>query len=76
MKKVPHEILQLPIHLREEMALREAFADVLAEHKRLGLPLAISRNGQVVWVSAEELEAEQTKEAPPAPDPFSPPPAL
>lgn len=46
--------------LREEalQALREAVAGVIAEHKRLGLPLAIWRDGKVVEISAEEAEAE------------------
>jgi len=44
-----HEALQ---------ALREAVADVIAEHKRLGLPLVIWRGGKVVHISAEEAEVE------------------
>ena len=46
--------------LREEalQALREAVADVIAEHKRLGLPLVIWRDGRVVEISPEEAEAD------------------
>jgi hypothetical protein len=46
--------------LREEalQALREAVADVIAEHKRLGLPLVVWRDGKVAHISAEEAEAE------------------
>lgn len=46
--------------LREEalQALREAVWDVIVEHKRLGLPLVVWRNGQVVEISPEEAEAE------------------
>jgi hypothetical protein len=58
MTKIPDEILKLPLHVRAEMALKEAFAEVLAEHKRLGLPVVILRDGKVVRVPAEELESE------------------
>jgi hypothetical protein len=46
--------------LREEAlhALRDAVGKVIADHKRLGMPLVIWRNGQVVEISAEEAEAE------------------
>jgi hypothetical protein len=46
--------------LREEalQALREAVADVIAEHKRLGMPLVVWRDGKVVEISPEEAEAE------------------
>ncbi len=39
-------------------ALREAVADVIAEHKRLGMPLIVWRDGKVVEISPEEAEAE------------------
>jgi hypothetical protein len=38
---------------------REAAADAIQLHKRLGLPLAVWRDGQVAWVTAEELERSQ-----------------
>ncbi len=41
-----------------EQALREAALQALREHKEEGLPLAMWRDGQVVWMSAEEVEAE------------------
>jgi hypothetical protein len=46
--------------MREEAlrALREAMWDVIQEHRRLGLPLVIWRDGQVVHISPEEAEAE------------------
>lgn len=46
--------------LREEalQALREAVGDVIAEHKRLGIPLVVWREGKVVEISPEEAEAE------------------
>jgi hypothetical protein len=39
-------------------ALEKAARQAVADHKREGLPLAMSRDGEVAWVSAEELEAE------------------
>ena len=46
--------------LQEEalQAMHDAMADIIAEHKRFGLPLTIMRNGKIVEVSAEEAEAE------------------
>ncbi len=45
--------------LREEalQALRDAVGKVIQEHKRLGIPLAIWRDGKVVEISPEEAEA-------------------
>jgi hypothetical protein len=44
----------------DEEGLNEAFArasrKVRLEHKLLGLPLAEWRDGQVVWVSPEEID--------------------
>jgi hypothetical protein len=45
-------------HERATRALEEAVAGVIAEHKRLGLPLAVWRDGKVVHISPEEAEAE------------------
>ncbi len=39
-------------------ALRTAAREAVREHKEEGLPLAMWRDGKVVWVPAEELEAE------------------
>ncbi len=39
-------------------ALQKAARQAIEEHRREGLPLAIWRDGEVAWVSAEELEAE------------------
>ncbi len=41
-----------------EQALRDAARKAILEHKKEGIPLAMWRNGKVVWVSAEELEAQ------------------
>ncbi len=41
-----------------EQALEKAARQAIREHKAEGLPLAMWRDGEVVWVPAEELEAE------------------
>lgn len=58
MKVLKDPEFQLPLHALALQALREAVAQVIAEHKREGTPLAVWRDGQVVWISAEEAEAE------------------
>ena len=37
------------------MALREAVADALAEHKLRGHPIAVWRDGKVVMIPPEEI---------------------
>ena len=60
--KLPPEILSLPLEVRAEMAMKEAVDKVIEEHIRLGIPLHIMRDGQVVAVSAEELRKEKESE--------------
>jgi hypothetical protein len=59
------ELLKLPWHVRATSALREAVARAIAEHKREGLPLAVWRDGKVVWISAQEAETEHAANSPP-----------
>jgi hypothetical protein len=58
MKPTPEELARMSWHERATWAFEEAVGKVIAEHKRLGLPLAIWRDGQVVHISPEEAEAE------------------
>jgi hypothetical protein len=58
MKKVPANVLELPLEERAEMALRAATREVIVEHARLKLPIYIWRNGEVVEVPPEELRAQ------------------
>jgi hypothetical protein len=37
--------------LKAEKALKMAVAGVIKEHRRLGLPIAVMRNGKAVFVS-------------------------
>jgi hypothetical protein len=57
MKRIPKNILRLPMEKRAEMALREAVNEVIEEHARLGLPLYVGRKGKVVELSPEEVRA-------------------
>ena len=42
-----------------EQAMGEAIQDTLREHKLLGYPIVIWRDGKVVWVPPEEIELEE-----------------
>jgi hypothetical protein len=46
--------------------VREGVRDAIRRHKQMGLPLAVWKDGQVVWITAEEAEAAMASE-PPAP---------
>jgi hypothetical protein len=49
------DVLELPLHVRAEMALRAAVREVIASHIRSGRPIHIWRDEKVVEVSAQEL---------------------
>ena len=38
-----------------ETALRAAVRDALARHKKAGNPVAVWRNGKVIWLRPEEI---------------------
>jgi len=46
---------------KAEAALKAAVAKVIAENKRLGIPLVIWRDGKVVHVPPEELVVREVK---------------
>jgi hypothetical protein len=54
-RKTIEEVKKLPLEVRAEMALKEAVAATLAEHKRRGFPIAVWRHGKVVWIPPEEI---------------------
>lgn len=58
MTKTPANVLNLPLEQRAEMALRAAVERVIVEHARQGLPIYIWRDGKVVEVPPEELQAQ------------------
>lgn len=45
----------IPLDIRAEMALKEAVADAIAEHKRQGYPIAVWRDGKAVLIPPEEI---------------------
>jgi hypothetical protein len=59
--KPPRDILELPIEVRAEMALKAAAEKVIIEHARLGLPIYITRDGETVEVPPEELRIQAAR---------------
>ena len=57
MIKPPKNVLELPLEVRAEMALKAAVEQVIVDHARLGLPIFIWRDDKVVEMSLEELRA-------------------
>ena len=63
--KPSRKILELPLHLRAEMALRDAFDGVLDEYARMGMPLQTLRDGHVVEISVEKVREKLRAQADP-----------
>jgi hypothetical protein len=61
MTRPPANVLALPLEERAEMVLKAAVEKVMVEHARQGLPMYIWRNGTVVELSPEQLQAEATR---------------
>jgi hypothetical protein len=61
MTKPPANVLDLPLEVRAEMALRAAVEKVIVEHAQKGLPIYIWRDGKVVEVSPDELRAKAAR---------------
>ena len=40
---------------KAERAIKEATAEAIETHRRLGQPIAILRDGEVVWIPASEI---------------------
>jgi hypothetical protein len=45
----------IPLDIRAEMALKEAVAEAIAEHKRRGHPIVIWQDGKVVTIPPEDI---------------------
>jgi hypothetical protein len=45
----------IPMDVRADIALKEAVADAIAEHKRMGRPIVVWRDGKVVKIPPEEI---------------------
>jgi len=55
------KLTEVPLEKLAEEALKEAVAEVIADHKRTGDPIAILRNGKVVRVPADQIELRETR---------------
>lgn len=58
MTKPPANVLELPMEQRAEMALKAAVEELIIEHARTGAPFYIWRDGKVIAMPMEELQAE------------------
>jgi len=58
-KGMRKELKGLSLEVRAEMALKEAVAEAIAEHKRRGNRIALWRNGRAVWISPEKIVVSQ-----------------
>jgi hypothetical protein len=57
MRRPPANVLESPLEVRAEMALKAAVEKVWEEHAREGLPIIIWRDGKIVEVPPEEVRA-------------------
>jgi hypothetical protein len=61
MTKPPTNVLDLPLEQRAEMAFKAAVEKAIIEHARRGWPMYIWRDGKIVELSPEELQAEAAR---------------
>jgi hypothetical protein len=61
MKKPPANVLELPLIVRAEMALKAAVEKVWEEHAREGFPIYVLLDGKKVEISPEELRIRLSK---------------
>jgi hypothetical protein len=59
--------LELPLHKRAEIALKQAVTKLIAEHKKTGDPLVIWRNGKVEMADPHEVVGPDLPESEPMP---------
>jgi hypothetical protein len=64
MRKPPANVLELPLEVRAELALKAAVENVIEEHIREGRSIYVWRDGRVVEVSAEELRKRSPRVVP------------
>lgn len=58
MTKPPINVLELPLEVRAEMAMRAAGEKVVIQHAQEARPIYIWRDGKTVEVSPEELKVQ------------------
>ncbi len=51
----------IPIRERAEKALKKAVADAIADHKGLGDPIVIWRDGKVVKIPADQIDLRENQ---------------
>jgi hypothetical protein len=61
MTKPPANLLDLPLEVRAEMAMRAACEKVIIDHAREGRPIYVLRDGRVIEVSPKELKIEAAR---------------
>jgi len=61
MTKPPPNVLDLPLAERAVMAFQAAVEKLIVEHARTGRPFYIWRDGKVIAMPKEELEAEAAR---------------
>jgi hypothetical protein len=52
---------KIPLERLAEDALKEAVAEVIADHKRTGDPIVIWRDNKVVHIPADQIEMRETQ---------------
>ena len=55
MDDLPPNVLDLPLFVRAELAIKRVVTKAIEDHRRTGDPVVVWRDGQVVLVPAEEL---------------------
>jgi hypothetical protein len=56
MREPPPNVLELPLHVRAEMALRAAVENAMEEHARAGHPMFVWENDKVVELAPREIK--------------------
>lgn len=62
----PRDLDPAPVDLVEDLprilkAMREAVHEALLRHKRLGNPVAVWRDGRVVWLQPDEIPTKMVE---------------
>ena len=52
---------KVPLAIRAEVAFQKAVAEVIADHKRTGDPIAVWRDGKVVHLRPDEIETRESR---------------
>ena len=62
-KNIRKNLRKLSLAVRAEKAFKEAVANAITEHKRVGVPITIWHDGKVVQIPPDQIEVheEQTE---------------